>query len=215
MTSKIDDLEHRLKYVEDDQDDDDYDSENSSQEGSIPDVALSEGSDEDEKKSRNSLTNMASHGKLVPADDVVSAASAGKRKMASSKTNNVYVPLAARESNELPSVKTPVNQTLKATGLTPIMEATMTIVSPQGQKSIMRGASIDEEPKSAARRSNYDDNKSLKSFKSLRSGKLGRQAERLVITMQERLDTLDTQVMNLSSQCDVWRRRHEPMWDEI
>ena len=102
---------------------------------------------------------MASHGKLLPADDVVSAASAGKRKVASSTNNNVYVPLAARESNDLPSISmnSPAKQTLKATGLTPIMEATMTIVSPQGQKSIMRGASIDEEPKSAAKRSTYDD----------------------------------------------------------
>ena len=54
----------------------------------------------------------------------------------------------------------------------------MTVMSPQGEKSITQVAEkIPEEPKSAAKTNRFDDAKSLRSHLSRKSGRIGRQAQ--------------------------------------
>ena len=69
LTRKFEEIEKRMVSVEE-RDSYGSESEDNSQEGSIPEVALSTRSDNCEKKSRHSLKHVTSNPKLVADEDV-------------------------------------------------------------------------------------------------------------------------------------------------
>ena len=79
----------------------------------------------------------------------------------------------------------------------------------------MKGASIDEEPKSAARSGRFDDAKSFRSLKSLKSSKLGRTAAAVIKPLEDRMEKIELDAEDVKSQCEQWKSRHEAIWDHI
>ena len=82
----------------------------------------------------------------------------------------------------------------------PITDVTMTFATPQGETSIVKGASVaEDDPKSPTKAGarNIDDGKSHRSFISRRSGRIGRHAQQLIHELNERIDFIADDCANL------------------